>query len=138
MPEQHLHGAQVPGAAIGAGGEAVPKCVHRPVVGQRVGDELPRRIGYIAEYRQRRKARVAKMMTSPRPSSAAQNCEPRAPCTASDQRVSDEGSQNYAPGRVARAVELEMDGLGVAESRPGLVAAAVSMAAILDNPLAVA
>ena len=31
-----------------------------------------------------------------------------------------------------------MDGLGVAESRPGLVAAAVSMAAILDNPLAVA
>lgn len=35
-----MHGAEVAGAAEGAGGESVPKCVHDPAVGQCCGDEL--------------------------------------------------------------------------------------------------
>ena len=38
------------------------------------------------------------------------------------------------PGVVELAVLAEVDGLGLAKSRPGLVASVVAMARVLDNP----
>jgi hypothetical protein len=39
------------------------------------------------------------------------------------------------PGRVEAAVQAEIDGLSTAAKRPGLVAAALAMARLLDSPL---
>jgi hypothetical protein len=47
------------------------------------------------------------------------------------------GVEDSGPGRVEAAVQLEVDQLGVAEQRPGLVAAALAMARILDTEGAV-
>ncbi len=54
-----------------------------------------------------------------------------------DADVADVAALVAAPGRVVAAVEVELAELRAHESRPGLAAAAVSMAKILDLPRAV-
>ena len=49
-----------------------------------------------------------------------------------------EPGQRHGDGVVVVAVRRELDGLAGVEDRPGMVAVALAMARLLDNPLAVA
>lgn len=71
---------------------------------------------YVAAQRERRRLRVAAAMPVDEPA--------------------DSPESGNSPGRVESGVLAELELLGV-RGRPGLAAGAVSMARILDNPLAV-
>lgn len=55
-----------------------------------------------------------------------------------DQPESDNTAPEDAPVGVVDAVQREVDGLAGVDGKPGLVATAVAMAKILDNPVAIA
>lgn len=71
---------------------------------------------HLREYRARRKAKVAAAMAEDR-----------------NDRNDEDVTAVTSSGRVVAAVEAELASLGAAEARPGLAAACVTLARLLDN-----